>query len=221
MPDSAIEAPAIPAVEPIRRRRRSQYVSTLLIGAAALNLAACGDDPPQQAEAKIFPTIEACRAEFPEDQCKQAFEASRQLHLQTAPRFASQGDCEAQAGAGACQPMPMFQPDGSVTNMFVPALMGFMLARALQPQQGYGLGPGFSYGGGYYHPRPIFIDRDGFMRSGRDEIGRYQGGRDAFARSRVPTTVQTPVSRSGQIGKPAAKRGGFGQTSSRFSGGGS
>lgn len=201
-----------------RKRRRSRHVSTLLLGAAALHLAACGDEPAQNVEAKIFPSIAACIAEFPEAECRQAFDSSQQMHMASAPRFDSQAACETAVGSGACQAVPVVAQNGGVSSVFVPALMGFMLARSLTPP-GPG-GYGFGYGGGYYQPRPIFVDRDGFLRSGGSEIGRINGGRDAFARSRSSTTVNVPTTRSGQIGKPTASRGGFGGTSARMSGGG-
>lgn len=214
MTDSQPPAP----LPPPRKRRRSAYISTLLVGgAAAVMLSACGDDDVQQTEAKIFPTVQACEVEFSAEECSKAFEESRQLHLQNAPRFNDMGSCEAQIGAGACQSMVMAQPDGSVSNVFVPALMGFMLARALQPQSNYGYIGGGSRG--YYYPRPVYVDRDGYMRSGTADIGRWPGSRDSFSRSSVPTTVSTTVSKSGQVGTPSrtTSRGGFGKSSSSFS----
>lgn len=206
------------APSPAPKRRRSAYISTLLVGgAAALALSACdGGDAVEQTEAKIFPSVESCQVEFTAEECAKAFEQSRQLHLQNAPRFADMNACEAQMGPGACQPMALAQPDGTVSNVFVPALMGFMLARALQPNPAYG------YGGGYYMPRPIYIDNGGFMRSGGTEVGRWSGSRESFSRSSVPSTVKTPVSRSGQVGQPSrtTNRGGFGSSSRGFSGGG-
>ncbi|MQP64401.1 DUF1190 domain-containing protein [Niveispirillum sp. SYP-B3756] len=218
MTDSQHPAPQPPP----RKRRRSAYISTLLVGsAAAVMLAACGDDAPQQTEAKIFPSVQACETEFSVEECNAAFEQSRQLHQQNAPRFNDMNSCEAQMGAGACQSTVVAQPDGSVSNVFVPALMGFMLARALQPQSNYGYIGGGSRG--YYYPRPVYVDRDGYMRSGNADIGRWSGGsRDSFSRSSVPTTVSTTVSKSGQVGTPSrtTTRGGFGKSSSSFSGSG-
>jgi uncharacterized protein YgiB involved in biofilm formation len=215
MTDSQTPAP----LPPPRKRRRSAYISTLLVGgAAAVMLSACGDDDVQQTEAKIFPTVQACEVEFSAEECSKAFEQSRQLHLQNAPRFNDMGSCEAQMGAGACQPTVVAQPDGSVSNVFVPALMGFMLARALQPQSNYGYIGGGSRG--YYYPRPVYVDRDGYMRSGTADLGRWSGGsRESFSRSSVPTTVSTTVSKSGQVGTPSrtTSRGGFGKSSSSFS----
>lgn len=126
-------------------------------------------------------------------------------------------------GAGACQSMVTQLPDGTLGNMFVPALMGFMLAKALQPpnQQQQYAGYIGGVGRGYYMPRPIYVDRDGFMRSGRSDIGRYPGGRDSFRTSTGGYSLKTPVSKSGQVGAPtrSTSRGGFGKSSSRAGGG--
>lgn len=225
MPDDMTRpVPAPDVQEGGRRRRRSRYVSTLLLGATALAVTACGDDAPEQ-EARIFPNVAACVAEFSQEECNQAFEQSRQLHMQTAPKFDTMQACEATVGANACQAVPMAQANGTVSNVFIPALMGFMLARALQqPGPGYGYGGGYvSYGGRSYHARPVYVDREGFVRTGSSQVSRIPGGRDAFINQRTPTTVTTPVNRSGQVGRPSTStsRGGFGATSSRFSGGGS
>lgn len=200
------------APSPAPKRRRSAYISTLLIGgAAAMALSACdGGDTVEQTQAQIFPTIEACKVEFSAEECDLAFEQSRQLHQQNAPQFTDQAACEAQMGAGACQQTVVTQPNGSVSSVFMPALMGFMLARALQP------------GGPSYYPRPIYVDRDGYMRSGNANVGQVPGGREAFRNSTRSTTVTTPVNRSGQVAQPSrsTNRGGFGSSSRGFSGGG-
>lgn len=205
-----------------RKRRRSAHVSTLIVGGAAvLALSGCGGEDSAQTDARIFPTVEACRVEFSETECNTAFETARQLHLQTTPTFTQQQECETAMGQGACQSVVMPQPNGTLGNVFVPALMGFMMAKALQPPQN---GGGYiGSGGGYYYPRPIYVDRDGFMRSGRTDIGRYPGGRDSFRTSTGGYSMKTQVNKSGQVGTPtrSTSRGGFGKSSSKFSGGGS
>ncbi len=212
--------------ETTRKRRRSAYISTLLVGsAAALALSGCGDDDAAQTDARIFPSVEACQVEFTATECSAAFEQARQLQLQTAPRFDDQTSCEAQMGNGNCQTLVLQQPNGSLGNVFVPALMGFMMARALQPPPPQMYGGYVTGGGGYYYPRPIFIDRDGFMHSGRNDLGRLPNGdRDGFRNGRTGYQMKTTVSKSGQVGAAPSRsttRGGFGKSSSRFGGGGS
>lgn len=206
-----------PTSPPAARRRRSRYISTLLLGAAALSLSGCGEEAVET-EARVFPTVEACRAEFPAEECDKAFEASRDIHLQTAPRYASAAECEAENGPEACQQTVMANPNGGVSSVFVPALMGFMLGRALD---GGRYPYGFGYGGRNYYPRPVYVDRDGFLRSGSRTIGQVPGGRDSFLSSRSASTVTTTTTRSGEVGRPTrTSRGGFGRSSARFGGGG-
>lgn len=209
------------------RRRRSRQVSVLLVGAAAtalLPLAGCGEDA-QQTEAKIFPSVAACEAEFSKEQCAQAFEASRQLHIQNAPKFQSQAECEAAMGPGACTVISGPTPTGGVGSFFIPALAGFMLAQAITPRGGFGGAPLIGEldidlpGGRKYRPRPIYVDRSGYLRSGANQIAQLPGTRESFTKSRSGTTVNTVTTRSGQVGRATTSRGGFGSTASSRSGG--
>lgn len=192
--------------------RRSRYISTLLAGAAVLGVQGC-DDKPEPTEAKIFPTVAACEREFTKEQCTEAFANTQQIHAQTAPRFDSLNACETEIGNGQCQVMPVARSDGTMTNMFVPAMMGFMLARALQPPM-----PGYGWGGATsYRYEPVYIDRSGYARSGANQIGQVPNGRAGL--SQGGTTMRTTQTRSGEIGTRAVSRGGFGSTSARYSSG--
>src|SRR3712207_6251683 len=117
--------------------RKSRYISVLIVGTTASQLAACGDST-QVSDVEIFPTVEACATQYPAEQCQQAFSQSQAVHLQTAPRFDTLAACQEQFG-NMCQQTAGVQPDGSITSVFIPALAGFMLARALSP----GVGGGF------------------------------------------------------------------------------
>ena len=200
-----------------RPGRRSRYISVLLVGATASQLAACGDSE-QTSNVEIFPSVAACSAKYPADQCERTFAQSQAEHQRTAPRFATQPECEQQSGS-TCQQVPVTRPDGSIQNMFIPALAGFLLGRALS---GGGGGSGYmSYGGNRYYSRPVYVDRDGFARTGDSTVARLPD-RTGFQRQTGPVTVQTRTTPSGQIGTPTTtSRGGFGTTSARYSGGGS
>lgn len=199
--------------------RRSASVSSLLLIGAASTFALTGcDDTPPQADVQIFPTVEACQAKLPADQCKQAFEQSQQVHLQNAPRYDSADECRSSSG-GQCQQIAVPRADGGSSNVFIPAIAGFMLGRALS-----GGGNQIGYGGGYYPPRPIYVDRDGFARSGDYRIGQLPGGSRSVPSS--GTTLRAPSS-GGEVGVRAptttTSRGGFGATAARMgaAGGGS
>ncbi len=58
--------------------------------------------------------------------CQRDFAEASQKHVQTAPKFTSQSDCEAQYGSAQCRPATF-----NGTSVFVPAMVGFMVANAL------------------------------------------------------------------------------------------
>lgn len=147
--------------------KRSRAVAVLLLGGISPILAACGEDSGPET-ATIYPSIEACAAELSADDCTAAFAAARDEHRAGAPRFANREACEAEMGDGACTPADGGQAnggqanggqangqDGSLGNIFVPALVGFMVGRSLT--------------GSY--AQPVYFDRQGYARSGATRIG--------------------------------------------------
>lgn len=189
--------------------KRSRTVAALLLGGISPVLFACGEDGPE--EATVYPSVEACTAEKPASDCAEAFAAAREEHLAGAPRFASREACEAEMGDGACTPAN--EGVGSGTgNVFVPALVGFMIGRSLT--------------GGY--AQPVYFDRQGYARSGntriaetplppqrRDEIRQGSGGvasssgsyyRPGSANSGKSFTVTTS-GRSAGFGSTGSSRG--------------
>lgn len=150
--------------------KRSHTVAALLLGGISPVLFACGEDSPE--EATVYPSVEACTAEMPANECAAAFATAREEHLKSAPRFASREACEAEMGDGACTPMNE-GGESSLGSVFVPAFVGFMIGRSLT--------------GGY--SQPVYFDRQGYARSGstriaetpippqrRDEIRQGSGG---------------------------------------------
>ncbi|MFY8113496.1 MAG: DUF1190 domain-containing protein [Rhabdaerophilum sp.] len=63
-------------------------------------------------------------------QCQRDFADASATHVQAAPKFPSQTDCEAQYGSQQCRPATF---NGS--SVFVPAMLGFMVANALNGQR--------------------------------------------------------------------------------------
>ena len=109
------------------------------------------DDLPttdSSAEARIYTSLEECMrahqgwgAPIPpigqpaplspgQAQCQRDFADANATHVQAAPKFSSQTDCEAQYGSQQCRPA---QSNGS--SVFVPAMLGFMVANALNGQR--------------------------------------------------------------------------------------
>ena len=137
--------------------KRSHTVAALLLGGISPILVACGEDGPE--EATVYPSVEACTAEMPAGDCAAAFAAAREEHRSGAPRFASREACEAEMGEGACTPANEGANGGGgvgMGNVFVPALVGFMIGRSLT--------------GGY--AQPVYFDRQGYARSGNARISQ-------------------------------------------------
>ncbi|CAO3426435.1 DUF1190 domain-containing protein [Azospirillum doebereinerae] len=144
--------------------KRSRTVAALLLGGISPILVACGEDAPETAT--VFPSVEACAVEMSAADCTTAFAAAREEHKASAPRFASREACEAEMGDGACTPADEAQANGqtagqgsqgsSMGNVFVPALVGFMVGRSLS---------------GGFSQQPVYFDRQGYARSGRTQIG--------------------------------------------------
>jgi uncharacterized protein YgiB involved in biofilm formation len=217
-----------------KKRRRSFYVANMLVsGAALLSLGGCSDDlPAEQTQARIFPTVEACIVEFSKEQCEVAFNQSRQIHAEAAPRFQDAAACEQETGE-ACQRAPGVNMDGSLTDFFVPAMMGFMLAEALDDlgdsrRKGYYSGGSLYSDGRRYAARPLYVDRNGFLRSGSFQVGRLPSdvSRESWARSSRSSIIPGASSQgSGGYTVKATQptpsrvttRGGFGSSASHFS----
>lgn len=104
------------------------------------------DDVPSEtpAEARIYTSLDECMnahqawgAPLPpsgtpaplsagQAQCQRDFANANATHVQAAPKFNTQSDCEAQYGAQQCRPASF-----NGTSVFVPAMIGFMVANAL------------------------------------------------------------------------------------------
>ena len=63
-------------------------------------------------------------------QCQRDFAEANTNHVQSAPKFATQSDCEGQYGSAQCRPATF-----NGTSVFVPAMIGFMVANAMNGQR--------------------------------------------------------------------------------------
>lgn len=102
------------------------------------------DEGEKPADARIYASLDECMkahqgwgAPLPpsggpaplsagQADCQRDFAEATQKHVQTAPKFTSQSDCEAQYGSAQCRPATF-----NGTSVFVPAMIGFMVANAL------------------------------------------------------------------------------------------
>ncbi len=106
----------------LQKMRKAQPVSLALV--STLLFTACGDS--NEREAVVYRNKTECIKENPDqsEQCQQAYNAALKEAESSAPKYESRHSCESEFGYNRCV-------RSSQNNWFMPALGGFMLARAL------------------------------------------------------------------------------------------
>jgi len=183
--------------------RRSKSIRLVLLGATAVTLGACGDDDLAQGE--YFTDEAQCSRTVGATECAAALTAARQRHMTTAPQFASVQECEQQYGAGNCEMMqqaaatppaqssPTSPPPPPTTGSSGSSGPRFFFLPAMS---------GFTYNRGAAPgamASPIYRDRAGHAFTGRTQVGQFS-----------PT---------GGFQGMTSRRGGFGSSSYRSTGG--
>lgn len=152
--------------------KRSHQITLVLLGAAGLAAYGLSNTGSAETEAEIFRNAEECIASGTDaEECRRARQAALEANDANAPRFAARSDCEADFGAGNCQPAaaptaPATQAPGptaatqpaapaqqtqqaGVGSYFIPAMLGYAMARSMSGGMGgraaqplYGCAPG-------------------------------------------------------------------------------
>lgn len=175
--------------------RKSRYVTFLL---AASMLSAC-DQNNQGTDAVLYSDPSSCAKDMDSGICKTAYDAAQAEHLQQAPKFATQAECEA-AGFQQCEQAQVKTADGSGGgSFFMPMMMGYMMGRMLG---GGGMAPQPNAPG---TARPVYSDRAGYLHAGGAQVGRLAPGATSLGPQGMATRVTS--------------RGGFGGSARSFSGG--
>lgn len=196
--------------------KRSRAVSLVLLAGAGVVAWSLAKRDPSQAEEDVyaFTTEGDCvmsgqRAAI---DCQQGFATAADLHRQSAPRFASKSDCEAEYGANGCEPGARY----GAGSAFVPIMVGYMMGaatrQALPPQPLYGdpqqpreeqatsSGGGGGGGGGSRSSTRSRSFKTAAGTTIRTSIGSIT--------ARAPSSEVRSVSRSPRV----VSRGGFGST---------
>ncbi len=115
--------------------KRSEYIAIGAVGLLAVaafwprnvTTVGGGDELPGP-DAQAFSSVEECRtgSEMTPEACEKAFAATQQAAVADAPRFNDQASCEAQYGASQCR-----SSTWNGASVFVPALVGMLVARSL------------------------------------------------------------------------------------------
>jgi uncharacterized protein YgiB involved in biofilm formation len=124
-----------PRTEPDETRKRSRIVLLTLMGVGAGAVLAAelwpsGDGVP----AGVFQNVESCvgSGRYDAATCHAAFDEVAHHHVEHAPRYASQADCEADFTPGGCAPLDA--PPGSAdagAARFAPVVAGVLIGGAL------------------------------------------------------------------------------------------
>ena len=180
-------------------RSRALHVTSLM-ATASFSLAACGAPQvaaPAPDPALAYTSLTECRAanDVTDAECDAAYKAADEQAKTTAPRYASQSECEGQWGPDQCRPLNNTNGGGS---FFGPLATGFIIGQLMN-------------GGGYRGGGALYRDRDGGYSNGygggylsRD----YRTGRTIANRNDVDVARQAP-SRV-QSRTTVVSRGGFG-----------
>lgn len=181
----------------LERMRKASGVfalKPLALCVATLFFGACGQ---QEQQADIFQNLEDCKSAHPDltAQCEMAFNQALTNAEATAPKYNSLDDCAAEFGADRC----LRRDRGDGQSWFMPAMAGFLLARALDDHR-YQAAPLFtsSYAGSPYYNRWTTVDgrNYGDYRSRHINVDR-----DAF---KLKPSVTRTITRGGFGSKSAA-----------------
>jgi uncharacterized protein YgiB involved in biofilm formation len=174
-----------------------RLASVSLLGLSAFGLAACQDE---RIDARTFTSEEACvagagdpGASFTVEDCRTAFLAAREEHLESAPRYDAMAVCESEHGEDMC-----VEESGGGGSIIVPLMMGYMMGQMLsQNAAGKALYP-VAAGG--------FTTADGRTQVGA--VGATARVAPAALTKAAPTIGKPPMTQA-----TVAQRGGFGASS--------
>ena len=191
----------LPQSTTMRRLKRSRTLHvTSLMATVSFTLAACGSPQravplPEPDPALAYKSTAECKAanDVEDAECDAAFAEAQRQAAASAPRYATQAECEGQWGPEQCRPLS----PGSGGSFFGPLATGFIIGQMMN--------------GGYRGGGPLYRDRDGEYSNGYG--GGYlsrdcRTGRTIANRNDVDVARKDPV--RAQSRTAVVSRGGFG-----------
>ncbi|GGB40276.1 membrane protein [Oceanisphaera marina] len=161
--------------------RIGKPVSAAIAGSVLLS--ACGQN---DTEVQVYQSPDDCSNSNPElaEQCRAAYQQALAESAETAPKYDSRNDCEADFGGGSCTP---YQYQGN--SWFMPAMAGFMFGRMLNGNR-YAHTPVYSSRNPYSPYYGQWTTANG-QRLGKASYGkRMSVGKDALApKPKVTRTI--------------------------------
>ncbi|MFN4087842.1 MAG: DUF1190 domain-containing protein [Alphaproteobacteria bacterium] len=184
--------------------KRSRSIRLVLLGSAgALMLSGCEDPVDVATRGQLFTDAQACESAYDREECLDAYRRAETAHVETAPKFTTREECEAEFGVENCTTGPRLaagEGDPAQANAggswFMPVMMGYMMGRMM---------------GGGVATTPVYRDTQNTAYTGNRNIGRLDSAR-----------MPPPARVAGSAGVPkfemarrqAVARGGFGRTGS-------
>lgn len=164
--------------------RKSRYVTVLLAGVAATTLAGCDQHDMTKDEGSVYSDPAACAKDVDAAACKQGFAQAKEEHAKVAPKFATKEECLA-AGFTDCEVTEVKTASGGSSSFFMPMMMGYMMGRMMgggmggmgapnAPPQQTSTGPRAGAAGAA--GRPVYGDRNGYLYTGGQQVGRVAPG---------------------------------------------
>jgi uncharacterized protein YgiB involved in biofilm formation len=208
--------------------KHSKQIKLVLLGAvAAISLTACDDDDTPKEGQPIYETVEQCMAAGGVD-CDAKYSRAFGNHIANGPRYQNQDQCLSN-GHERCTNVST-----GVAEIWLPAMVGFMVARSLENSRPV-------YLQGYPSPETDREREDrrvvagsGNRGGGAVFIGSYNGGGGSYVPGTLSTSMSRGAARAGVAVAPpasvpgraavaapsAAARGGFGASGHGMSAGG-
>lgn len=200
-------------------KRSTQLILISAAGAAAF-LAYNSYSSETDIDASVFSSLDECiEAGIEQDICATQLSDATDAHVKSAPRYENIRDCENDFGSGKCTEQTNNSRSGSV---FLPAMAGFMMARALQsghttqhaPQPVYGCGARASSGPASASGQNCYSNRNGrSFYVGRGAASVVKASSSIFQNNQRYSFVRS--------GSSVQSRGGLGSSGRGYSGFGS
>ena len=139
--------------------RRPQTLALGSIAAAGVGLAGCGDNFEGD---YAFNTVQECVEQGVErDICEAEYQTALTEHAQSAPRFTTREECEAEYGVGKCNVVDNVSDNGQQRSFFVPFLTGYLVSSAVRDLTSYGAYRSYRAENTSYSSSPIYRNRAG------------------------------------------------------------
>lgn len=180
-------------------RKKPKLIKITPIALALISVLTLSSCSESMEDLTIYTTAEDCINNNPsfKEACLSSYKAAETEAIDTAPKYATLEDCQAEFGVDGCQSVPQNSSEARSGGSFMPLLAGYMFGRLM--------------GGNQYAHKPLYNPQQkgaGAAGAGKlyDNQGRQYGAATSGSRVSVPKGDLKPVKTATTM-----KRGGFGQ----------